>query len=211
MQLRQPWSVGKDAIVQLRSDPNVVIGGLGQLTTDVLPAVSSSLNLDDARFKELLRTRYPAISAGIAGGGSATAALEKTVANLEARREDFRDVDSLPVAGMPLQATTALMMALGGALFLGGLLAWRPGGPAPLVAITALAALAMLGTVVTRSPQKAAAGERVLGSLNITNATAQRTRAQFDGAAAFLAEFQTRLLPDTQLTTSISQPWNGDL
>ena len=148
--------------MQLRSDTNVVIGGLGQLTTDVLPAVSSSLNLDDARFKELLRTRYPAISAGIAGGGSATTALEKTVANLEARREDFRDVDSLPVAGMPLQATTALMMALGGALFLGGLLAWRPGGPAPLVAITALAALAMLGTVVTRSPQKAAAGERVL-------------------------------------------------
>ena len=61
-------AVGKDAIVQLRSDTNVVIGGLGQLTTDVLPAVSSSLNLDDARFKELLRTRYPAISAGVADG-----------------------------------------------------------------------------------------------------------------------------------------------
>lgn len=181
---------------RLAGDAELVIGGVTEAIDGELPALRDALGLSEAAFDEVLRSRYPAVAAVTAVSTQANDGLTKTVANLQRRATDFESADALPVPGVSLTAAAILVIVLGLVLVGLGAAQLRSGARSIPVAVAALCLLAVVGTLVTRSPQKAAAAERILGSLNITQAAATATVQQFDGASAFIDEYENKLVPD---------------
>ena len=83
------------------------------------------------------------------------------ITTLERNREEFDDADSLPLLGLPLDATPWLIAGLGAAIALAGGLALLTASRAAPLAILALGAVAVAVPLAASIPGKASDARRI--------------------------------------------------
>ncbi|MDQ1519494.1 MAG: hypothetical protein QOI55_567, partial [Actinomycetota bacterium] len=155
-------------------------------------------------FSARVQQDYPKLGALFARKDEVTAALNKTVTNLEAHSGDFQAADDLPAPGVPLDVLPVVLVVAGVAMLVTGVLVLRRPGAKP-VFFAALVGLALVvPAIVLQVPQKSARAEDVLGSLNITSEAATRTREQFQIVSDATNEERQRFFPDMARAFGVS-------
>jgi hypothetical protein len=183
-------SVSKTGIVRFRADLEEVKGAVTEFRDGVLPAFADARGLSDAEFQQEARADFPRLSDVLLDRqGEILGAIEKGVSNLEAHQGDYEAADDIPAPGVPVTVMPWFVLVIG--LGLVGLGVWalrRPGSTAPVVAIGAVGLLLVTFTLATGMPDKTRRAERLIDSLDISEAVATSTRAQFDAAFAAAGE-----------------------
>ena len=184
-----------EASQQLTAETELIIAGLNTIATDELPVLRTATGLSGPQFDQLLAERFPAVANGLVTLSDGGNLLRKTTANLASLSADFEQADALPVASVPLPVAALGFAAFGVVMALCGAFAWWSAARWPLVVIAAVCVAAGGANLATRSPQKAAAAERVIGRVNLSSDITGGMQRHLDAVGGFLAEYRSQLIP----------------
>jgi hypothetical protein len=187
-----------DGLASHRADFELTRAATDALYDEALPGNAADLGLSRAQFEAQVLPDYPAVDAlaDPAVRADTLAFADGIVSNLEAHQHDFAEADAIPVGWLPMTAGPWVAVVLGVVLVVAG--AWvalRP-GVAPLAVVAVLGLAAVVGPIAVRYPQKAAAADDLLATLNVTPEIAARTRDLLESAEAAQDELEQRLFPD---------------
>jgi hypothetical protein len=189
-----------------RADFELTRAATDELYAAALPGFAADLGLSPAQFETQVLPGYPAVAAlaDPAVRADTLAFAEGIVANLEAHQHDFEEADDIPVGWLPMTAGPWVAVVIGMVLVVAGVwVALRPTA-APLVVVAVLGLAAVIGPIAVRYPQKAAAADDLLATLNVTPEIAARTRDLLESAEAAQAELEQRLFPDVAAARGMS-------
>ena len=184
-----------EASERLVADADLIAAGLQAMAAGELPAMRASLGQSETEFGSLLASDFPNVADNLAIIGEGGDSVRKVAANLARLSTDFEQADALPVGFIPLPVAAVGFVGLGLALLVCGVLAWRRTARWPLMLIAAIAFGSASANLITRSPQKAAAAERVIGGVNLADDITDQMQRRFDGASGFLSAYRSELLP----------------
>jgi hypothetical protein len=198
----------EDGLASHRADFELTRAATDALYEELLPAYADELGFSPAVFASEVLPGYPALAAlaDPAARADTYRFAEGIVANLEAHQDDFAEADAIPVGWLPM--TAGPWVALAAAALVVGAGAWAAlrGGRAPLVTLVVLGALAVVGPLAARYPQKADAADDLLATLDVTPEIAAQTRELLVTAQDAQAELEGRFLPDLASGLGLTQP-----
>lgn len=184
-------------VASTRADYDTIARGRTQFTRDLVPALARDLKLSAPQFNAFVGSNFPAVPAAVATFPRINSFVGPYITTLERNREEFDDADSLPLLGLPLDATPWLIAGLGAAIALAGGLALLTGSRAATLAILALGAVAVAVPLAASIPGKASDARRitVIGGQVLDRraaAFAETTTAKVD---ALVTEVTTKMVP----------------
>lgn len=189
--------VSADGLRALRHDFDRARAATDLLRDEVLPGLATQLGVTPAQLDTALRARYPAVAKGLEQGPEIEASTDAGIANLEKHQDDFDAADSLPVWFLPLTVAPGITIGVGIVLLvLGVFVLLRPGRRGWLVGLCVAGVLLAVVPLATRGPQKASDAKSLIDSLNITQESAEGTRARFNTVVAFTRQLQDEVVPD---------------
>lgn len=190
-------TVGREGLLELRQQLDQLGLVFDQTIAQVFPTLAADVGLTPAEFVRVVRRDYPAIAVMLDRVDEISGAFQKTVENLEAHQDDFEAADDLPVPGAPMivmpWAMVGLALGLAGA---GVASVLRRASRWPVLTVAVIGGALVVMLLVFQIPQKSAQAEDLLDSLNGTEASAVKTREQFEVTAAFVAELSDAFLPE---------------
>jgi hypothetical protein len=189
----------EEGLAALRADFTTASTLGSEIGTQLFPLAAGAEGLTLEAYLSGLATRYPALAASGAESTETLTFTDRAITNLEAHQEDFERADDLPVPGVPLTVAPYVTLALGVVLLVAGAVLLRGRGGSGVVPVWIVAATGVLligSTLVTGTPGKVAAADRLIDSLNITSESAQETRARLEVQVAGAAELEGRFLPE---------------
>ena len=193
-----------DDVARLRHDLDTLVAGTDEFFNGAIPAISAELGTSPTQLLATLSRDYPKFGALLTRREEISAALDRTVVNLEAHVDDFESADDLPAPGVSLRIMPFVLFVTGAAILAAGAFTLRTRDKRPRWVLVAAGALLLVPTLALQIPQKSSAAEDLINSLNITSATAARTRDQFDTTAAALEEQRTAIFPDIARALRVS-------
>ena len=193
-----------DDVARLRNNLDTLVAGTDEFFNGAIPAISAELGTSPTQLLATLSRDYPKFAALLSRREEITTALDRTVVNLEAHADDFESADDLPAPGVSLRIMPYVLFVTGAAILVSGIFTVRTRDARALWVLVGLGALLLVPTLALQVPQKSADAEDLINSLNITSATATRTRDQFDTTAAALEEQRTAIFPDTARALRVS-------
>lgn len=180
---------------------------VNQFIHETSPALARQLHMTDSQFAAYVARDYPAVAAGANGIPPLVAFVTPVAAQLEALHPQFAAVDSLPFLGLPLTSVPWILLALGAALVVLGVVVLQTRGRAALV-VTAGLGLALLVIPLALSyPSKASDATKVaaVGRVALSPkaaAGAQRANQLIDG---MVTQVNTQMLPGLATRLHVSQ------
>lgn len=173
---------------------------------EAMPVFAADLRLAPAELDRRIEADYPAV-APILDRQARRDAFDFAngiVTNLERHQEDFEKADGIPVTWLPMTAAPWVATAMAVALASTGLWALLRPGTVPLAAIAALGLVAVIAPLAVRFPEKAAAADSLLDTLNVTPAIAEHTRDLLESARAASDEMEDELFSDLAAALDMS-------
>jgi hypothetical protein len=184
-------------LAETRADFEIVRNGGVQFINQVAPAFAQELNLTPTQLGAFLQTNFPAIANTVAKVPGYNSYVGGYITRLEKNRKNFEAADSLPLLGLPIDATPWLMVGLGAVFALAGLLGLGMGGRGALVAILALGLVAVVVPLVASIPSKASQARTITrvgrDALSQQKATLAKTGA--GEVDALVKQVETGLVP----------------
>jgi hypothetical protein len=188
-----------------RQDFNDLSAVGSEVGTVIVPTYARAEGMSPNQFASVLAARYPAFAKATVDAPGTAAFANKAITNLERHRDDFAPADSMPMRSLPLVAAPVITLVVGVALIVFGGLALRTRRRLGPVVAVLLLGVALVGfTFGTRTFHKVDATNDLLGSLNLTRASAVDTRQRLVVQEAGATELQTRILPDLQAKLGVS-------
>ena len=172
------------------------------------PQLARELHMSRAQYDAYVAREFPAVGAGVTGIPPLVAFVTPVAAQLEALHPQFAAVDSLPFLGLPLTTVPWILIGLGGALVVLGVLTLRSRGRGWLV-VSALVGVALIVVPLALAyPRKATDATKVSGVGRVAlsakaAAGAQEANRLID---AMVSQVETQMIPALAQRLHVSTP-----
>ncbi len=197
-------TVGREGIVELRRQLDQLDLVFDQSVTEVFPSLGAEVGLTPVEFELVVTRDYPAIGVMLDRVDEISEAFQKTVENLEAHQDDFEAADNLPAPGVPMTVLPWALVAVSLVVIGAGIACTRLPSRWPVVAVGVLGVALVVGQLALQVPQKSAQAQDLLDALTATEASAIKTRDQFEVTAAFAGELIGSFVPDLARARGLS-------
>jgi hypothetical protein len=194
-QFRQ--GVSAAGLAQTRADYDLIARGRGEFVKAVVPALAQQLKLGQPAFTAFVASTFPTIPAAVATFPTIDSFVGPFVGQLQRNREKFESVDSLPLLGLPIDATPWLLAALGAAIALAGAVSLVRRGRAPTFAILGLGIVAIAVPLAASIPSKASDARDMsdLGNQVLNQRAATFAATTTDKVDALVEQVTTEMIP----------------
>jgi hypothetical protein len=194
-QFRQGLSA--EGLAQTRADYDLIARGRSEFVKEVVPALAEQLKLSQPAFNAFVASTFPTIPAAVATFPTIDSFVGPFIGQLQRNREKFEAVDSLPLLGLPIDATPWLMAALGAAIALAGAVSLVTRGRAPTFAILGLGIIAIAVPLAASIPSKASDARDMsdLGNQVLNRRAATFAATTTDKVDALVKQVTTEMVP----------------
>ena len=194
-----------EGLAQHRSDFETARATFAGVRDEVLPAVADALGGTPEQLEAEVASSYLDAGKLLAEVDEIVPFAQSSLENLERQQSNFEEADSVPISGAPGWSGGIVSTALAGALGGAALLVARGRRLLAVVPVAGAAIVLVALPLALRIPQKSAAAQEVLDSLNPGEAVVTRTENAIQTANAGEKELRTELIPDMAASLGLTE------
>ena len=178
-----------------------------QFIHETSPALARRLHMTDRQFGSFVARDYPAVAAGVKEIPPLVAFVTPVAAQLEALHPQFAAVDSLPFLGLPLSTVPWILLAMGAALVVLGIVVLRPRGRGPLLVAAGLGMAMLVIPLALSYPSKASDATKVaaVGRVALSPKAAAGAQQANQLIDDMVTQVNTEMLPGLATRLRVSQ------
>jgi hypothetical protein len=187
----------REGLASTRADFEIVRDGGVEFITKAEPAFAHSLKLTPAELNAFIDSNFPAVATAVHKIPGYNSYVGSYIGRLERNRTNFEAADSLPLLGLPIDATPWLMAGMGALLALAGLLSLRTGSRGATWAILALGLVLLVVPLIASIPSKATDARDIahVGRDALTQEKATLAKTGAGQVDALVNEVEGKLVP----------------